>query len=184
MPGPLSATVMRITPAAASQRLVTRMRRGAGWSCSDCCALMIRLSSTWCSWSASARMSGMSVGEIERHLDAARANRVAGDVERRGHDVVDRHRAAFGLLLPGHREKGSHDARAALGGGADLQRRSLRRRIALLLEQDRARHDDRKRIVELVRDAGQQRAERGELLALIQRFALPRRAPPPSASCR
>ena len=46
--------------------------------------------------------------------------------------------------------------------------------IALLLEQHRPRDDDRQRIVELVRDAGQQRAERGELLALVQRFALPR----------
>ena len=100
------------------------MRRGAGWSCSDCCALMIRLSSTWCSWSASARIGGMSLAKIERHLDAARANRVAGDVERRRHDVVDRHRAAFGLLLPRHGEERAHDARAALGGRADLQRRA------------------------------------------------------------
>ena len=46
--------------------------------------------------------------------------------------------------------------------------------VALLLEQHRARHDDRQRIVELVRDAGEQRTERGELFALVQRFALSR----------
>ena len=47
-------------------------------------------------------------------------------------------------------------------------------RVALLLEHHRPRHDDRERVVELVRDAGEERAERGQLLALVQRFALPR----------
>ena len=113
-------------------------------------------------------------GEIERHFDAAGANGVAGNVERRRHDVVDRHRTAFGLLLPSHGEEGSHDARAALGGGANLQRRGLGRRVPLFLEQYRPGHDDGKRIVELMGDTGQQRTERGKLFALIQRFALSR----------
>ena len=97
-----------------------------------------------------------AVGEIERHLDAARANRIARDVERRGHHLVDRHRTPFGLLLPRHGEEGPHDARASLGGGADLERRDLGRRIPLLLQQHGPGHDDGERIVELVRDTGQQ----------------------------
>ena len=107
-------------------------------------------------------------------FDAACANGIGGNVERRRDDVVDRHRTAFGLLLPGHGEEGTHDARAALGGGANLQRRGLRGRIAMLLEQHRPRHDDRKRIVELMGNAGEQRAERGKFFALIQRFPLSR----------
>ena len=34
---------------AVSMRVVSRILRGAGWSCSACCALMMRLSKTWCS---------------------------------------------------------------------------------------------------------------------------------------
>src|SRR5262249_16225863 len=49
----------------------------------------------------------------------------------------------------------------------------LRGSVTLLLEQHRASNDDGQRIVELVRHAGEQRAERRELLALVQRFALP-----------
>ena len=127
-------------------------------------------------------MELVSVGEdernvlrkIQRHFDAARANRVAGDVERRRHDVVYRHRATFGSLLPSHGEEGSHDARAALGGGANLQRRGLGRRVALFLEQYRPGHNDRKRIVEFMGDPGQQRTERGKFFTLVQRFALSR----------
>ena len=73
-----------------------------------------------------------------------------------------------------HREERAHDARAALGGRADLHRRDLRRAVAPLFEQHGARHHDGERIVELVRDAGQQRAERRELLALVGRLALAR----------
>ena len=116
----------------------------------------------------------MLSGEIERHFDAARADRVAGDVERRRDDVVDRHRPALGLLLARHGEERAHDARAALGRRADLRGGDLRCGVALLLEQHGARDDDRQRIVELVRNAGQQRAECGELLALVQGLALPR----------
>ena len=115
-----------------------------------------------------------SLGELELDIDAARANGVGGDVERCRHDVVDRHGTTFGLLLPRHGKEGSHDARTTLGGGANLQRCGLGRRIALFFEQYGARHDHGKRIVELVGDAGQERTERSELFSLIQRFALPR----------
>ena len=146
-----------------------RMRRGAGRSCSDCCALMIRLSSTWCSWSASASDQRDVVGEVERDLDAAGAHRVAGDVERRGDDVVDRDRAALAAAA-GAPSRGTcaRCARSARRRRGSSPPRDLGRRVALLLEQHGARDDHRQRVVELVRDAGQQRAERGQLLALVR----------------
>ncbi|TMH53542.1 MAG: hypothetical protein E6H53_19655 [Betaproteobacteria bacterium] len=70
------------------------------------------------------------------------------------HDVVDRHRTTFGLLLPSHGKEGSHDARTTLGGGANLQRCGLGRRIALFFEQYGAGHDHGKRIVELSESRG------------------------------
>ncbi len=112
------------------------------------------------------------LGEIDGHFDAAGAHRVAGNVEGRRHDVVDRHRNAFGCLLPRHGEEGSHDPRAALRRRANLRCCSLRGRVALFLEHDRPGHDHGKRVVELVGDAGQERAERGQFFALIGRFAL------------
>jgi len=47
--------------------------------------------------------------------------------ERRGHDFVDRHGPALGLLLPSHGKERADDTRAAFGGGANLERRDLRR---------------------------------------------------------
>src|SRR5205823_3058748 len=96
------------------------------------------------------------LGKIERHFDAARANGVAGDVERGRDDLVDRDWTPFWRLLPGHGEERSHDARAALGCSANLECRGLRSRVPLFLEQYRAGNDDGKRIVELMRDACQQ----------------------------
>ena len=52
------------------------------------------------------------------------------------------HRCALGLLAPGHREEGADDPGAALGRGANLLRRRLRRCPALLLEEHGARDDD------------------------------------------
>jgi hypothetical protein len=72
------------------------------------------------------------------------------------------------LLLPGHCEEGPHDARAALGAVRILSAADLRGGVSLLLEQHRARDDDRKRIVELVRDARKKRAQRRQLFALVQ----------------
>src|SRR5437763_11198720 len=110
--------------------------------------------------------------EIERHLDVAGANGVAGDVERRRYDVVHRDRSAFRLLLTRHREERAYDSRAPLGCGANLERGALRGCVALCLEQYRARHDDGKRVIEFMRDAREQRTQCRELLALVQRVVL------------
>src|SRR5205085_1444982 len=110
--------------------------------------------------------------EIERHLDIAGANGVAGDVERRRYDVVHRDRSAFRLLLTRHREERAYDSRAPLGRGANLERGALRGRVALFLEQYRARHDDGKRVIELMRNTREERTERRELLPLMQRVVL------------
>ena len=82
-------------------------------------------------------------GEIELDVDAAGSHGVSGDVERGRDDLVGCHGSTFGLLLPRHAEKSTHDACAALGSGADLQRRGLCVRVALLLEQHRPRDDNR-----------------------------------------
>ena len=42
------------------------------------------------------------------------------DANRRRHDLVHRHRTALGRLLPRHGQEGPHDARAPIGGDADL----------------------------------------------------------------
>ena len=63
--------------------------------------------------------------------------------------------------------------RAQRSAAADLGGRGLGREVALL-EQHRTRHHHRQRVVQLVRDAGQQRAERRELLALERQLALAR----------
>jgi hypothetical protein len=48
----------------------------------------------------------------------------------------------------------------------------LRQLLALLFEQAGAAHHDRKRVVQLVRHAGQEAAHRAQLFALAQRLAL------------
>ena len=112
------------------------------------------------------------LGKIERHFDAARANSVGGDVERRRHDVVHRHRTPFGWLLSRHGEERSHDARTALRRSTDLERCGLGSRVPLFLEQYCSGHYDGKGIVELMRNAGQQRTQGSKLFTLMQRFAL------------
>ena len=115
--------------------------------------------------------------QIQRDVDAARANGIAGDVEGCRHHVVYRHRTAFRLLLPCHGEEGSHDAAAPLGCGPDLQRGGLGSRVALFLEHHGTGHDNGKWIVEFVSDARQQGTQRGELFALVQGLALARQLP-------
>ncbi len=87
------------------------------------------------------------------------ANGVSGNVECRRHHIVDRHSTTLGLLL-------SAIARAVRTMRAQ---RSAAVRIfcaaawvagvSLLFEQYGPRHNHGKRIVELVRDAGQERSE-------------------------
>lgn len=105
--------------------------------------------------------------KIEPHLDAAGAHRVAGDIEGRSDDIVDRDHAALGLLLTRHCEERAHDPRAALGGRADFHRRVLRARPALFFQHDCTRHHNGKRVVQFMGDTGQQRTQRGQLLALV-----------------
>src|SRR5206468_3410385 len=97
-----------------------------------------------------------SFRQLERQFDAARADRVARDVESREDHIVDRDRTTLRLLLTSHCEERAHDARATLGGRANLDRGALRGRVALLLEKDRAGYHDRQRIVELVGDTGKE----------------------------
>ena len=63
--------------------------------------------------------------------------------------------------------------RAALGGDADFGGPFGRLRpLHRLFEHQRMADDDRQRIVQFMRDAGQQRSQRRHFLALVQSFAL------------
>jgi hypothetical protein len=111
--------------------------------------------------------------QLLHHLYSAAAEMVAGELQRLLHQLVDLHRQARCRLVAGHRQEGLDDAGAALSGGTNAQGP-----VALAvagrqrLQQRRLAEHDRQRIVELVRDAGQQHAEGGQLLALVQRLAL------------
>src|SRR5881409_457424 len=78
-------------------------------------------------------------------------------------------------VVAGDRQEAPHDPHTALGRRRDLLR-ALDERPApggSAQQLDLAPHD-RKRIIELVGDAGQQRAHRGQLLGVSQRlFRLP-----------
>jgi len=104
----------------------------------------------------------------DRDLDPARAERAGRDVERGVDDLANVDRPPLRPLLARHREERAHDAGATLGRGTDLDRRRLRGRLSVLLEQHGARDDDRQRIVELVRDAREQRARRVEHEAVVR----------------
>jgi hypothetical protein len=83
--------------------------------------------------------------------------------------------AALRGFLARHGEERLHDARAALGGGVHPLGAGPRGRVrGRVAQQLGVAGDHREGVVELVGHAGEQRAERGELLALVERLALAR----------
>ena len=108
------------------------------------------------------------------HLDVGGAQAVGDDLERLADRVVELDRRALAGLAARHRQEGAHDARAPVGGGADLERALADRAVrGEILEQAGVADHHRERVVELVGDAGEQRAERAHLLVLVQDLALP-----------
>ena len=75
-PGPLSATAMRITRVSGSYRLATRIRRGPGRSCSNCCALTIKVQQDLMKLVGVGEDRRNALSKVESHFDAARANGV------------------------------------------------------------------------------------------------------------
>ena len=110
---------------------------------------------------------------VHHQPHAARAQRVAGELQGtldRGREVD---RAEARGLLPRHGEEALDDPGAALGRGVDALGLLARLPAARPAAHERGVADhDRERVVELVRDAGQQRAERSQLLRLVQRVPL------------
>ena len=109
--------------------------------------------------------------------DAAASQPIGEQLERAVEQRRHRHGALLRLVLPGDRHEGSHDARAPLRRRLDLlgpRAGGLQEGVAgkLLLQHRRLAEHHRQRIVQLMRDAGEQRADRGEFLALVQRLAL------------
>jgi hypothetical protein len=127
---------------------------------------------TWPIWSASACTSGRR-GQPQRHFDAAGAQRVAQQVGRGPHQVVQRTGARCGRPLRAMFRK-VRTMRPQRSAASRMRTRVVvqRRALGLVLQQAGAAHHDGQRVVQLVRHAGQQAAHRGELLALAQRLAL------------
>src|SRR5438034_8242339 len=106
-------------------------------------------------------------GEAQFHFDTAGANGVTRNIESGRHDFVHCDRTALRWLLTSHCEEGPNDTRTALGGGTNFRCRGQRGHVALLLEEYGSSNNDRKRIIELMSDAGEQRTERGKFFALV-----------------
>ena len=91
------------------------------------------------------------------------------------HAATQVDRTQLARSLPRQRQEAAHDPDAALGGATQAGQRVADDRVGgVLLEHHRAADHDRERVVQLVRDAGQQGAQGGHLLALVQCLALPR----------
>ena len=156
----------------------SRRARGAAVAvpASACCALTSRFSTTWPIWSPSASTGGSAVGQRQLELDAVPLRRPYCSMSTAPRTrSLTLTRCVARPASARHVEEGADDARRS----ARPPRGCARRRRAapaasshLLLEQAGAPHHDRQRVVQLVRDAGQQAAHRGELLALAQRLAL------------
>src|SRR5262249_9131515 len=77
------------------------------------------------------------------------------------------------LPLSCHRQKRSHDACATVGGGAYPFGALRNGRIACgFLEQGNLAGNNRKRVVQLMRDTGEERAEHRHLLASVEGVTL------------
>src|SRR6516162_10342869 len=112
-------------------------------------------------------------GEVGSHSDAGRADPVRDKLERGANDLIQVDWLFSRTALACHGEKTFDDAAATLCSSADPGgATSLFAAAAILLEQECLTDDDRQRVVELVRDPGQQRSERAHLFTLVEAVAL------------
>ena len=90
------------------------------------------------------------------------------EVDGRAHDVVERHDLTLLGVLAGEVEQGAHDLLDLEPRLLDQLEPLVRLRVGLgLLEQELRQAEDREqRVVDLVRDAGGELSDRGELAAL------------------
>ena len=110
--------------------------------------------------------------EIGLHLDVAHAHLVGAQLERGLDDAVDRRHDALGLVLAGEGQEVLHDAGRPLGLVADALQGTRERRLLVLLQEElREPGDAGQRVVQLVRHARHQAADRRHLLVLQQLLA-------------
>ena len=121
------------------------------------------------------RHNRWQVGRIgTRDLDAGAPQAVGQDLDAAVENRPDIDRLDLPGFLPGQGEEAPDDPGTALGGRPQPGQRVPDSRIFTpLLEHDGAPEHDRERIVQFMRHAGQERAERRQLLALVHRRALP-----------
>ncbi len=111
--------------------------------------------------------SRQGLGAVEDDLDIAGAQLVGQQLERRPNHVVEVDLATLRRMAARDRQEIAHDANTAIGGGVDLfaSRGGREGRTPAPQQMGLTDHDG-ERIVELVGDAGQELAHRGELLGL------------------
>ena len=142
---------------------------------SACSAFVMRLSTTCCSWNGSAQVIGRSGSSRSVDLDVRDAQRVAAQLERVVDDAVEIGDRALRLMLPREGQQVRNDLRGALRLLVDrVERARVVRRVGRRGEQQlRERHHARERIVQLVRDAAHQLADRRQLFLLHQLLGHP-----------
>ena len=113
---------------------------------------------------------GQVLRELDLRLDVPQPEIVAHQQQRALHQVVQVQARALGRSLAGEGEQVADDATRPLRLLVDHpQVATVARSQLLLLEQELGEPRDRgEGVVELVRDAGHELADRGELLALDQ----------------
>src|SRR6516164_2222062 len=106
------------------------------------------------------------------YLDTGRADPIPDKFERSADDLVQVDWLFLGTALACHRKKALDDAAATLRRSPDSRGALRQLAAAILLEQQCLTDDDRQRVVELMRDPGQQRSERAHLFTLVEAVAL------------
>ena len=112
-------------------------------------------------------------GEFGVDADAAGARAIGGDFQRRAHDLVEVGFRLRGRMQAYHAEEALDDAAATFGRRPHFLGARLGLRVGgKLMQQRRLGDDDGERVVELVRNACEQRTHRRHLLILVQLLAL------------
>ena len=134
-----------------------------------CSALMMMLRKTCWSWLASTIVSGSAASSSMLRVDVADAQVVVAQLEHALDQRVEVRWVLLRAAAAGEREQVRDDLRGALGLGVDGLDVVARRLFEILEEQElREAHDAGERVVQLVRDAGDELADAGHLLGLEQ----------------
>lgn len=113
--------------------------------------------------------------QIADHLDVGGLQLIAQHLDRGRKDRVDIDGSLVLRLLPREWKEGLDDARTAVGGGTEPLCAGAGTFVGgEIAQQCRLTDDDRQWVVQFVRDAGQERAKRGQLFVMVQCLTLAR----------